>query len=287
MSFSSDSSGGSRENHVLAGSIRLHYITWGRPDATPIIFLHAGGLSAHSWDAVSAQLHKKYFCLALDLRGHGDSEWALDVDYSLEAYASDLAAFIRTLPFSNFALVGVSLGALVALQFVGEGGTPDALIIVDSGPEVTNTETRRTVHSLNLMPDDFGSIDDYVAFALGANPRRNPEKIRRSHSHNIRRLSSGRWVWKFDRRYFADVDLTAFEERRSRLWKAVEAVRCPTLVVRGANSNLFTHDQATGLARRLPRGRLAVAEGARHSVESHDPVALSSLIDEFLTEVLQ
>ncbi len=279
-------SGSRREDHILAGAIRLHYMAWGRGDRRAIVFLHAGGSSAHSWDAVCAQLQVKHLCLAIDLRGHGDSEWALDADYSLEANSRDLAAFIRALRLSSFALVGASFGALVALQFVGDGGTPDGLVIVDSGPAVNNAETRRMVQSLNGIPADFGSVEEYVEYALRENPRRDPEKIRQRYSQSLRRLSNARWAWKFDRRNYAQVDQPAFEERRKKLWTAVEAARCPALVVRGGESNLFSEDQAAGLARRFPRGSWVVAEGAKHSVESHDAAALAKIIDEFLTRVV-
>src|SRR5215211_6317154 len=101
-------------HHLLLRNQRFHYLDWGNEDAPPIVFLHGAGLTAHTWDLVCLRLRPYYRCLALDLRGHGESEWSRPLDYSLEAHAGDVAAFVGALGLVNPIVVGMSLGGGVA-----------------------------------------------------------------------------------------------------------------------------------------------------------------------------
>src|SRR5262249_16110419 len=131
-----------RHEHVVLGGMRLHYLDWGPPSegrgshgSSPVVFLHGGGLNAHTWDVVCLALRHEHHCYPLDLRGHGDSEWSPGLDYSLGAYLRDLEAFADHLGVGRYFLVGQSLGGLIGISYASRHLTRLAgLVAVDSGP---------------------------------------------------------------------------------------------------------------------------------------------------------
>ena len=265
--------------------MRFHYLDWGTAGRPPIVFLHGGGLNAHTWDLVAAALRRERHCLALDQRGHGDSEWSPAMDYSTESHVADLDAFIGALRLERFVLVGMSLGGVNALAWAGQHSRRLAgLVIVDVGPEIRGDGVRKiAAFTSDAAPLD--SLDAFVERALAFNPRRQRELLRRSLLHNLRPMPDGRWMWKYDQRHRGKVDPSAQARRRELLWTAVEGVECPTLVVRGAESDVFHDEDAERLAARLRRGRWTRVERAGHTVQGDNPAALVAALRPFLDEV--
>lgn len=108
-----------RDVDVVLRGMRFHYLDWGNDAAPPILFLHGGGLTAHTFDLVCLALQGEHHCLALDQRGHGDSEWSAVMDYETATHAADIAAFVDHLALRHFVLVGMSLGGLNAIKYAG------------------------------------------------------------------------------------------------------------------------------------------------------------------------
>ena len=271
--------------HLLLGHMRLHYLDWGTTGLPPVVFLHGGGLNAHTWDLVCASLRRARHCLALDQRGHGESEWSPQMDYSTESHVGDLDAFVRALGLERFVLVGMSLGGANALAWAGLHSRRLAgLVLVDVGPEIRVAGVRK-IQAFTAEATPLDSVDQFVERALAFNPRRNRELLRRSLLHNLRRMPDGRWMWKYDQRHRGKVDPGAADRRRQLLWSAVEMVDCPTLVVRGAQSDVFHDEDAARLAAKLRRGRWVKIEGAGHTVQGDNPAGLLVSLQAFLDEV--
>jgi pimeloyl-ACP methyl ester carboxylesterase len=273
------------EHHIVLGRMRFHYLDWGIAGLPPVVFLHGGGLNAHTWDLVCAALRRERHCLALDLRGHGESEWSPEMDYSTESHVGDLDAFLRSVELPRFVLVGMSLGGVTALAWAGKHSPRLAgLVLVDVGPEVRSDGVRK-IAAFTSDATPLESVEHFVDRALAFNPRRNRELLRRSLLHNLRRMPDGRFMWKYDQRHRGKVDPGAYARRRDLLWSAVDTVACPTLVVRGAQSDVFHDEDAELLARRLQRGRWVRIEGAGHTVQGDNPAALLVSLRGFLGEV--
>ena len=271
-------------HHVLLGRMRFHYLDWGTAGRPPVVFLHGGGLNAHTWDLVCAALRREQHCVALDQRGHGESEWSPEMDYATESHVGDLEAFVDTLGLDRFVLVGMSLGGVNALAWAGRHGHRLAgLVIVDVGPEI-RTDGVKKIAAFTSEATPLDSVEQFVDRALTFNPRRNRELLRRSLLHNLRRMPDGRFMWKYDQRHRGKVDPDAYARRRELLWSAVDTVPCPTLVVRGAQSDVFHDEDAERLAGRLQRGRWVKIEGAGHTVQGDNPGALLVRLREFLAE---
>ena len=270
---------------VVLRRMRFHYLDWGTSGRPPIVFLHGGGLNAHTWDLVCLSLRDERHCFALDQRGHGDSEWSPVMDYTTESMAGDLEAFVDHLGLERFVLVGMSLGGVNALAWAGRHSARLAgLVIVDVGPEIRSAGVEK-IRAFTSEQAPIASIDEVIERALAFNPRRDPRLLRLSLRHNLRQTPKGDWMWKYDQRHRGRVEPGAYERRRDLLWDAVCKVACPTLVVRGAQSDVFHDEDAERLATTLARGRWVRVENAGHTVQGDNPAGLLVELRTFLREL--
>lgn len=269
------------QRHVQVHGLRFHYLDWGTAGKTPLVFLHGGGLNAHTWDLLCTALRRDYHCLAPDLRGHGETEWSEELDYGFEAHGRDLAGFVDRLGLNRFLLVGMSLGGIASLLYAAEHGDRlRALVIVDTGPDV-RPEGGRRISRFVLQTDEADSLDDLVTKALAFNPGRDPRLLRRSLRHNFRQNVEGKWVRKSDMRHWRNPGISERAASMTRYWEVVPRVSCPTLVVRGAQSDLFHDEDAEKLARTLPDGRWVRVENAGHTVQGDNPRGLLEALLKF------
>jgi esterase len=262
--------------------IRFHYVDWGG-DGQPVVFLHGGLLTAHTWDLVCLALRDRFWCLALDLRGHGDSDWAPDGNYDLDEFVADVDAFVTELGLEQPALVGQSLGAMTALGLAAR--EPDrfaALVLVDIGARV-RIEGAQRLRGFATHSAGPRTLEELIDLSVGFNPRRHPALLERSLLHNLRPAGEGRYMWKYDGSGLA----AGFERTRAAAGTIPDLARrvsCPALVVRGGESDLVEEDSARDLAELLPDGRLVTIAGAGHNVQGDEPRALAAALREFLPE---
>jgi esterase len=271
-------------HHVLLRNHRFHYLDWGGRGSIPVVFLHGGGLTAHTWDLVCLALRPHYRCFALDLRGHGDSEWSSGMVYSIDEHARDVDAFVTTIGLRAPCVVGMSLGGMTAARYSIDH-TPRALVVVDTGP-ASNRAGGRAIIDFMRQPAELDSVDEFVARSLAFNPRRDPRLLRRSLLNNLMQLPDGKWTWKYDRRHYGRLDEMQQDEYRRTLWERADRIACPVLVVRGGDSPVFPRDSAERFARMLPNGRMAEIAGAGHTVQGDNPADLSTELLKFLREAL-
>src|SRR5229473_1819719 len=131
------------DHHTIVGAMRFHYLDWGG-NGHPILFLHGGGINAHTWDVVSLMLRERYHCIALDQRGHGDSEWSPAIDYGVATQVGDVEGFIEKLGLANPVLVGQSMGGLNSIAYaIRHSAKMKGLVVVDVGPEINSEGTQR------------------------------------------------------------------------------------------------------------------------------------------------
>ena len=270
------------EHDVSVGQLRFRYLDWGTKGLRPILFLHGGALTAHTWDLCCLALRDEFHCVALDQRGHGDTDWAPDADYSIGAQREDIRGFADRLGFDRFVLVGQSMGAINGLAFaVTHPERLSALVMIDAGPEVRRRGSSRIREFVNggAKPE---TLEEIIERALAFNPRRDRQILRRSLMHNLRRQPDGSWSWKYDRRRFQRLDHDTHLAERRRLADDLANVTCPALVVRGAESDVFHQDDAEHLAKNFPDGRQITIAQAGHTVQGDNPKDLVAALREFL-----
>ncbi len=271
-----------QDHEVNVGGMRLHYLDWGGKDLPPMVFLHGGALTAHTWDLVCLALRGDYHCIALDQRGHGDSGWAEDADYSIGAQLADTKGFVDKIGLDKFILVGMSLGAINSLAFaIAHPERLQALVIIDAGPEMRRPGSSRIRDFVNDS-EHLVSVEAIIERALKFNPRRDPTILRRSLMHNLRQQADGSWKWKYDRRRFQRLDQDSHRAERAALADGLARITCPTLVVRGGESDVFHEEDAIRLAERLPDGKFVTVPRAGHTVQGDNPKDLVAELRRFL-----
>jgi len=254
---------------------RFQYLEWGAPDAPPLLLLHGFNQTAHSWVEFAEALGERYRVVAFTQRGHGDSLRA--DDYSRETMVGDVDDVATALGIERFGLVGMSMGAVHAISFTGaQALRVKALVVVDYAPAVKREGVTKIS---SVVSHRFESFEVAVQQVMHFNPRRTEDNIRQRLSHTLRQGDDGRWGWKVDVNIGKD---KRFGEPAEVMWKQVAAIACPSLIIRGADSDLLEQEAAERMARELGDGRLAVVTGAGHSVAGDNPEGFHAVAAPFL-----
>ena len=272
-------------HHLVVGRMRLHYLDWGAKGRHPILFLHGGGLNAHTWDLVCLMMRARYHCLAMDQRGHGDSEWEPTADYRFDAQVADVEGFIEKLKLQRPLLVGHSMGGFAAMGYaIRHAASMAGLVLVDIAPEISMQGSLR-IRDFIKMDREMDSVEDFVERALKFNPARNRELLRRSLLHNLRQLPSGRWTWKHDPNRMPQNFENERDERKAMIMDNAQNIVCPTLVLRGSRSDVLTDESAKEFSESVPNGRWMRVENAGHTIQGDNPRALLDALDPFLAQI--
>src|SRR5262245_58100718 len=184
---------------AVVRGMRFHFTEWGDPGAPPALLLHGGNQSSHAWDLVSLHLADRYHVYALDQRGHGDSEWVRDQDYSREAMVEDALAFIAQQHLVHPIIIGHSMGGGVTLSLaLKEPTLARALVFVDIAP-VRTGEGGRQIREFIRANIEFDAIEDFVENVRKYDPFRSLEHMERTARYNLIKRADGKYVSKSDR----------------------------------------------------------------------------------------
>ncbi len=261
-------------NTVLRGQ-RFHFTEWGVPGRPQLLLLHGGNQSSHSWDLVSLHLADRYHVFALDQRGHGDSEWSRELDYSLDAMVADAEAFVSTVGLVRPVVIGHSMGGRVTLTLALR--RPDlarALVVVDVGPEVSEAGAR-TILDFVARNLEFDDLEQFVDNVVRYDPFRSREHISRTLRYNLLQRADGRWISKVDHRRLP-------HPNRALTLDDVRSITVPVLVVRGAESNILEADAAERFRAALPDGHLVTVDRTGHNVHSGNTPGFLRAVTPFL-----
>ncbi len=278
-----------------AHDLTLHVLEWSRV-GPPLLFLHGFGHSARIWDPFALPLAQTYRTLALDQRGHGDSDHDPEYRYHHASIARDLELVLDHLEIESVVLVSHSMGGYASLRFAARHPHRVAkLVLVDAGPELSVASRAARGESREPRNPDFASPDEYTRILARLYPRARVQALAALAPHWLRQRADGRFEpkldptflrpksaadpanrQKFDRRAWA-------REEEARLWDCLSRVSCPTLVVRGA---LSPHLSQATVARMvdevLPDGRAVTVPDAGHVVMLENPEALNAALTDFL-----
>ncbi len=252
---------------------RVSALRWGTAEPE-LVFLHGGAQNAHTWDTVALALDRPL--LAIDLPGHGHSDWRTDHAYFPAENARAVAAVIRELAPGARAVVGMSLGGLTALALALDA--PELvrrLILVDVTPGVDRDKASAVI-SFIAGPESFASFDEILERTVTYNPTRSVSSLRRGILHNAVEQPDGTWAWRYERFILPEgTEMPDF----GNMWEAVDSVHVPLLLVRGADSPVVSDADVEELLRRQPEARVVVVEAAGHSVQGDQPLELARIID--------
>ncbi len=275
-----------QDKFITINGLQLHYVEWGAADHPPMVLLHGFQSNAHTWDTFSHAMSADYHVLALEQRGHGDSVWAPDGDYTPEAFARDAAAFIDALGVAPTLLIGHSMGGRYAAMVTANH--PDRvskLVMIDTPAELPSNIAELLAQQPdqdNLPePETFDAFEAIIGKATAEYPLTPEAELRRANYHNLYRGADGKWHWKWD--------LNLIErERISRiltmddLYTVFPQIQCPTLLCRGAQSPLLTAEVAQKMVDHLPNGRFEEIADAAHTVNADQAEAFQAIVTDFL-----
>lgn len=269
------------------GGVQVRADAWGDPAAPPVLLLHGGGQTRHAWRTTARRLAASgYRAVTTDLRGHGDTDWAADGDYSLDAFALDLAAVAAALEEPP-AVVGASLGGLSALLAEGElaPGTASAIVLVDVGPRLEPEGVARILGFMNANPDGFASLEDAGEAIATYLPHRPRPTDLGGLAKNLRLGGDGRYRWHWDPAFLNGPQRTGVSHTVDRLFDAARRLQVPTLLVRGRESDMLTEEAAREFLEVVPHAQHADVAGARHMVAGDRNDVFANAVVTFLDEV--
>lgn len=273
--------------------LRLRADEFGDPADPPVILLHGGGQTRFAWGTTAQVLSARgWHAYRVDLRGHGESDWPDDGDYSLDAFAGDVLAISAEMPQLPV-FVGASLGGVASMTAIGESATPiaRALVLVDVAPTIEPSGAQRigAFMSANLETG-FASLEEVADAVAAYNPHRPRPTDLSGLKKNVRQREDGRWVWHWDPRFMSGVRGSRDETRASlvhpeRLKIAAAAITIPTLLVRGRVSDLLSEEGAQELLTLVPHSEYVDVDGAGHMVAGDKNDLFNDAIIGFLDRV--
>ncbi len=258
----------------------------GDADAWPVLFLHGGGQTRHAWgktaDAVAAE---GWRAVTLDLRGHGDSQWAPNGDYSFTAFCADCVAVVDQLGRPPV-LVGASLGGMSAMLAEGTSDRTVScgLVLVDIAPKVNGPGIDRIRTFMQSGFDGFDTLEDAAAAIAAYTPQRN-KRTNPAGLQKVLRERDGRWYWHWDPLVIGQGRTEVPPDRLSGLLDvATTNIHVPTMLVHGLQSDVVTQEGVDDLLARIPGATAVGVDGAAHMIAGDRNDAFTTAVLDFLVE---
>ena len=255
----------------------LHYLHWGDPKTPRVVLLHGGGANAHWWDHVAPVLADRFFAVALDFRGHGDSDYPEET--RVGAFSDDLGDLLSHLEDAwgaggPPALMGHSMGGGVAIDHAASRGGLRGVVAVDVSRGASR-RSRRTARLALALRRSYETREEAIARYRFLPTSDHASETLRAHiaAFSVREEEDGRFGFKFDPRWFG---------LPAKPRPDLSRVTCPLLLVRGGESPLLTAEGAADLVAELPDGRTVCVEGAGHHVHLDQPERFLAAVSPFL-----
>lgn len=268
-----------------AGGITLVADAYGDPASPPVLLLHGGGQTRHAWGATAGNLAAAgFYAVTLDLRGHGDSDWAADGDYEIASFAADILAVAGALA-SPPALVGASLGGIASMICEHTHPIATAVVLVDITPRMDPVGVERIVGFMHAFPEGFAAIEDAADAISAYLPHRPRPRDTSGLAKNLRLGGDGRWRWHWDPR-FLSTPRSSHNEYPERMNAAARSLAVPTLLVRGRMSEIVSEQGVREFLEMVPHAEYVDVEDASHMVAGDRNDLFCDAVIEFLTRTL-
>jgi non-heme chloroperoxidase len=252
-----------------------------------VVLLHGGGQTRHAWGGTTRALATQGFlALALDLRGHGESDWAPDGDYGIDAHAADLRAVVAELGRPAL-LVGASLGGLTTLVAAGEAPRLDApaIVLVDVTPRIDPSGRDRIMEFMRAHPEGFASVEEAADAVSAFLPHRPRPKDVSGLAKNLRLDPDGRYRWHWDPAFMQAGKLGRDTMDPERFEAAARTIRAPALLVRGGKSEIVNAEGVAAFRSVMPHAEYVDVPEARHMVAGDQNDVFTFAVVDFLLRV--
>ncbi len=267
------------DRFVNVNGLRIHYLDWGTNGKQPLIMLHGIGRVAHTFDHLAAPFAQNYHVMAVDMRGHGDSDWDPKGAYLVEDYVKDIEGLAEQLQLRNIVIWGNSTGGRVAQVFAGLH--PDlvaAVISEDVGPERPREIAERLTSRIPQEDEKGWASEDELVAQLRAGNSRTSEEILRAYAHfGSKRRADGRIIWKRDPKIANGFVPT-------ELWRLVRQIKSPTIYILGGRSTIVPAETQEQLRRALPQVQIVTMPGLGHYPSEENAKDFLAIVDRFFAE---
>ncbi len=267
-------------------NIKLVGDAYGDSSDDPVLFLHGGGQTRHAWSGAAKVLAAKgWYVVVLDQRGHGESDWAQEKDYSINSFTADVCNVAKTFNKPP-ALVGASMGGGTALVAQGESDTQicSALVLVDVTPRIEMEGTKKIMDFMTAKPEGFETLSEAADAIAAYTPHRKRSKNIEGVEKNLRQLPNGRYRWHWD----PDMLGVRYTERMKspdRMLRAAENIKVPTLLVRGQLSDVVSMEGVNEFMEAVPHAKFVDVKGASHMVVGDQNDMFTDAVLEFLRDL--
>jgi pimeloyl-ACP methyl ester carboxylesterase len=270
----------------LQGGPVLHLQEWGI-GRDVCLLIHGFGEGGYVWNEFAPALAQHYRTFAIDLRGHGDSEWDPNADYDIRTHVFDVIQIIKTIGCDRISLVGHSMGADIAIRVALETRELiSGVVIVDFGPRLNPAGTEQIRTAFRTGNQIYESVSDYVQWLAAQRPLVEPDLLRKMAACALARCADGTFRRKTDPSMLSCVNGKADPALvESTLWTLLRKMSFPVLLVRGAGSAVLDRDIANRMMEALPNGRFVSVRCAGHDVMSDNPAAFLHSALPFLLEL--
>ena len=264
--------------------------TFGNPDDKPVVFLHGGGQTRHSWgDSAKMLALNGYYSIVLDARGHGDSSWSETGAYNIEDLGNDLKEVIKQIG-KKPALVGASMGGLTSLIAEGESeiSISSAIILVDIAPKAEQKGIERIFAFMSSNKHGFVSIAEAAESVSAYLPNRTKPKDHTRLEKNLRLRADGRYYWHWDMKMLELWKSITPDQQilnDARMYQAAKNLKVPTMIVRGGMSDVVSEKVMAEFLDEVPHVRSVNVSDAGHMVAGDSNHAFTNAVLDFLKEV--
>lgn len=279
------------ERQTLTGTngIRLAVDVAGDPAGQPVVMFHGGGQTRHSWGVLTQVLGDNgYYALNVDMRGHGESEWCPQGDYTLDRFVEDVHAILETLDKPPV-LVGASLGGISSMIAAAarEADHIRGLVLVDIVPKMEIEGIQRIRDFMLSHLDGFDSMDEVIEAVSAYMPHRKRGGGGGSAGlrKNLRKGDDGRLYWHWDPALMVGERTPNSVRNVDRLRDAARQIRVPTLLVRGKMSDVVSEEGVKDFLELIPGSRAIDVSGAGHMVSGDQNDVFNDAILDFLAEL--
>lgn len=278
------------EQKIQVNGLTLTYTAFGHDSSPRVIFAHGGGQTRYAWKGAARSLGQQGFnAIALDLRGHGDSDWAEDGDYTLEAFGRDLVTIADQLGVGRGKphIVGASLGGLGAIVGAGliKPGAFASVTLVDITPNMEAAGVAKVVGFMaEHSSEGFATLEDAADVIAQYMPHRPRPKDLEGLRKNLKQGADKRWRWHWDPAFIHGVMKRSAVDKAGDLEQAVRNINVPIHLVRGRMSELVSEDSVKAFKALVPDAHYTDVAGARHMVAGDSNDVFTVAVSDFLRQ---
>ena len=263
------------DRFVTVNGLRIHYVDWGGSDKPPLILIHGLDRVGRTFDHIAPHFTSRFRVIAIDMRGHGDSDWDPQARYVVEDHVTDLEGLVQQLGLRSITLWGNSTGGRVVQVFAGKHPDLVARVISeDVGPErpqqIADSYSRR----VKQEEQGWASEEELVAILMKS-PTASEAVVRPYVRYGTKRRADGRIIWKRDPNLVKGFVATD-------LWQYIRTIRAPILYVIGGRSKIVPPETQDQLRKTLPNAQIVTLPDTGHYPSDEKPAEFLAIVDRFL-----